>query len=192
MEKDDLRQKYLDIRRYEHLNIRGDALEPLYSSLYGVPDFAEADTVMLYMAKDTEVPTKPIVSKLLDEGKNVVLPRVDLETKTLKVYQIKSLEELEISMLDILEPKLIYSPVDPKTIDVIIVPGIAFDLSGNRLGRGGGYYDKFLDFSSAPKLAICYDAQIADNLPAQAHDVKMDYIITEKRVLSSKEVPDDS
>jgi 5-formyltetrahydrofolate cyclo-ligase len=192
MDKDELRQKYRDIRRYENLKVRGNDLEPLYTNLYSIPEFSSANTLMLYMSKQTEVPTKPIVSKLLDEEKNVILPRVDADTKTMNAYQIKSLEELEISMLEILEPKLLYTPINPKDIDVIIVPGVAFDISGNRLGRGGGYYDRFLDLVSAPKIAICYDAQIAESLPSQAHDVKMDYIVTEKRILSSKEVSDDS
>ena len=71
----------------------------------------------------------------------------------------------------------------PKNVNLAIIPAVGFDVHGNRLGRGGGFYDRLLSKLKCPKIGVCFDLQIVDSLPVEAHDAKVDLIVTEKRII---------
>lgn len=91
------------------------------------------------------------------------------------------MDDLKKGAYGILEPSVVKT-ADEKDIDVILVPGLAFDRHGGRMGFGKGYYDRLLETSIAVKIGLCYDFQLFDTIPTESHDVPMDFIITEKEI----------
>lgn len=137
--------------------------------------FANAKTVVLYCSLPDEVDTMPLLRGTTD--KTILLPKVTGDT-TMQIRIFKSEKDLAVGAFNIMEPQ---GPVftDYDTIDVVVVPGMAFDNKGNRLGRGKGYYDRFL--STLPsyiyKIGVCFDFQKFDNIPSDSNDVRMDIVI---------------
>ena len=114
-----------------------------------------------------------------------MVPIADLKKRVLYHSEIKDFSDLEIGTFGVLEPKEeCIRPVMPEKLDIVIVPGLAFDLQGNRIGYGGGFYDGFLKGLSAPKIALAYEWQIVNCVPSDEHDVKVDKIVTEDRIYS--------
>ncbi|SHH53271.1 5-formyltetrahydrofolate cyclo-ligase [Clostridium collagenovorans DSM 3089] len=142
--------------------------------------------IMLYYSFKNEVSTEKYITKLLNSDFNVILPYSQISTKAIIPYLIKNLkEDLSKSSFGILEPNININSVFPiDKIEVVVIPGIAFDIQGNRMGFGAGFYDRFLiKNENMIKIAICYDFQLLNSIPNEPHDVKMDIIITEERVL---------
>jgi 5-formyltetrahydrofolate cyclo-ligase len=119
----------------------------------------------------------------LDSGKKIAFPTVVGEE--LFFCEVKDLSSLKKGKFGIMEPRATGKALMPEEADVLVVPGVAFDLNGHRIGYGKGYYDKTLHrLEGRGKLVgLCYDFQLVDEILAEAHDVKMDLIITEKRVV---------
>lgn len=142
--------------------------------------------IMLYYSFKNEVSTEKYILKLLNNDFNVILPYSKVSTRSIIPYLIKNLkEDLSKSSFGILEPNININSVFPiDKIEVVVIPGIAFDIDGNRMGFGAGFYDRFLiKNENMIKIAICYDFQLLNSIPNEPHDVKMDIIITEERVL---------
>lgn len=142
--------------------------------------------IMLYYSFKNEVSTEKYILKLLNNDFNVILPYSKVSTRSIIPYLIKNLkEDLSKSSFGILEPNInINSVFSIDKIEVVVIPGIAFDIEGNRMGFGAGFYDRFLiKNENMIKIAICYDFQLLNSIPNEPHDVKMDIIITEERVL---------
>ena len=150
-------------------------------------EFQQAKIILLYYPKDDEVDTKAAIVAALEKKKVVCLPCTDRKTGTITACAISGLDgrkDLEKAAFGIPEPKKDgRKTVAPKKIDVIVVPGIAFDLHGDRVGHGLGYYDKFLAAAKgASKIAIAFDFQVVDEkIVCDSHDARVDEIITEKR-----------
>lgn len=141
--------------------------------------------VLIYMDFRTEVRTQGIVRFLYENKINVFVPRVNFDTNELEIVPLLDDTKLELSKYGILEPTKDYAPVLEKIIDLIIVPGSAFTPSLQRLGYGGGYYDKlFARVGDVFKLAICFDLQIVGSLPVEATDIPVDAVVTENRVFA--------
>lgn len=139
-----------------------------------------AKVVMTYVSMGSEADTIRLIEGLLAEGKRVAVPVV--AGKELEVSYITSLNELAPGRFGIFEPKeQFFKRCSPMDIDVVIVPGIAFDKKGHRIGYGAGYYDRFLPRTRAFKIGICHDECIVDDTFAQPHDIAVDYIITDLR-----------
>ncbi|MFA8432924.1 MAG: 5-formyltetrahydrofolate cyclo-ligase [Marinifilaceae bacterium] len=139
-------------------------------------DFQEAKTIMLYWSMEDEVHTHEFVCKWAQK-KRIILPCVDGDQLLLKEF--KGLDTLvDGDLFGIPEPD---GPVfeKPEEIDLILVPGVAFDTKKNRMGRGKAYYDRLLKSVDAFKLGICFDFQLLDEVPVDEHDVKMNLIISE-------------
>jgi len=149
--------------------------------------FTKAKTVLIYASFRSEVETLSMIKDSLMTGKRVVLPKVDREKHMLKLYEIKDMGELKSGYMGIPEPSLPDERlVNLNEIDIVIIPGAAFDYSGNRLGYGAGYYDILLSGRKRrmPVIALAYEEQIVDSIPAEDHDVKVDMIVTDKRVIT--------
>ena len=171
--KQELRQA---IRRQKQMFSGDDASEAL-RQLRQHPRLINADTLLLYSALQDEVPTQSLLDELVAQGKTVLLPRVVSDTD-MELRQYTGLQDLQVGAFGILEPtgKLF---TDYEKIDVAVVPGMAFDKEGHRLGRGKGYYDRFLRLlPKTYKIGICFSWQLVDNVPTDEHDILMDQIMT--------------
>jgi 5-formyltetrahydrofolate cyclo-ligase len=156
-----------------------------------LPEYQRAQTVLFYLDVRSEVRTRNDLGKALASGKKIVVPYcVDGE---LELFHLESEDELSVGMYRILEPKpelrtVAAKRVDVDDIDLIIVPGVAFDRRGGRTGHGKGYYDKMLEHArhDTPLVALAFECQLFDEIPMQDHDVFMDKVITEKAVYEGR------
>lgn len=156
----------------------------IHAKLFLLPIFQRAKIIFLYVSKIDEVDTRAFMLSLLKKKKCVVVPRV--EEKELHLHTIKNFGHLEKGAFGILEPKKHRPEVKPKSIDVAIVPGIAFDRSGHRIGYGHGYFDRLLKKMKCSKIGLAYDFQMVDNIETHPYDVPVDFVITEKKIYVSK------
>lgn len=154
--------------------------------LLHLPEFANAETIFAYASFRSEVDTMDFIRISLGMGKHIVVPKVDKENHRLRLYEIKNLEELVRGYMWILEPLVTEDRLRSlEDIELVIIPGAAFDICGNRLGYGAGFYDISLsEFKrKAPVIAPAYEEQIVESIPAEPHDVRVDKIVTERRVI---------
>ena len=159
---------------------RKNKSDKIMKSLFGLQKFKEAGVVMFFVSYRSEVNTHKMISEALKK-KIVVVPKTS--SKNIVPSVIKSLKELSPNKKGILEPRKV-KKIGLNKIDVVIVPGTVFDKRGNRIGYGHGYYDKFLKkVPNAVKIGLAFDLQVVKRLPNEKHDIPMDVIITEKRIL---------
>ena len=152
------------------------------------PEYNLAATVMFYVDVRAEVRTRHDLPDALASGKKIVVPWCN-DDGELELFHLESMDELEIGMYKILEPRQDLRSLEQKRVaveelDVIMVPGVGFDARGGRTGMGKGYYDKCLQHARADATltAVCFDCQIFDEIPVQEHDIYMDKVITESTV----------
>ena len=154
--------------------------------LFRLGEFADARVVMLFASFRSEVDTLPVIEHALGKNKTVILPRVDRKNRRLKLYNVKSTSELVTGYMGIPEPAEDRErEVQASGIEMVLMPGLAFDPAGNRIGYGGGYYDRLVDGMDPkpPLVAVAYEEQIVDRVPAEDHDILVDIIITDERVI---------
>ncbi len=145
------------------------------------PKFISSNSIFLYSSFASEVSTSSLIDCAKKDGKKVFLPILTKESE-LEFHLFESFSKMKKGKFGIPEPtSQIKSTADP---DLIIVPGVGFDLSLHRLGYVKGYYYKFLKSISSYKIGICFDFQIVSKIPSLAHDQKMDEIISEKRIVT--------
>ena len=140
------------------------------------PAVQSARTVLLYSALPDEVPTQQLIDQLVAQGKTVLLPRVVSDTD-MELRRYTGRHDLQAGAFGIMEPTgALFT--DYAAIDVAIVPGMAFDAAGHRLGRGKGYYDRFLSrIPQVYKIGLCFSWQIVGEVPCDAHDIVMDQVL---------------
>ncbi|MCH7573090.1 MAG: 5-formyltetrahydrofolate cyclo-ligase [Planctomycetes bacterium] len=159
------------------------------SRLCSLEAFLHARVVMLYMPLATEVDVTPIALKCFQLGKTVCVPKVDWKRLDMIAVEVNAIDDrvMDIDEHGIRTPKQ-GQPIPPSMLDLIVAPGLAFDSHGRRLGRGGGFYDRFLARTrdSAVLVGIAFDGQIIDDIPSQDHDVMVDIVITERRITNAK------
>jgi len=151
----------------------------ILSKLSSLSLFQKARKILCYISFDNEVYTHGFIKKYAKE-KEMYVPVV--KGKEIIPSLIKEWQELRTGAYGILEPSEIKA-IEPEKIEMAIIPGIAFDIHGYRLGYGKGYFDRLLKKTNAFKIGIAFDFQILENVPHEGHDVRMDAIITEKRIL---------
>ncbi len=147
-------------------------------------EYANACSVALYVATHAEIPVAGIIAEALLSGRAVILPTVT--SNGLVFREILSQADLCQGRFRIPEPRVICKSWSPADIDVFVIPGVAFDHYGRRLGYGMGYYDKALKMleGMGRLVGFCYDFQLVDSIDHEPHDVLMDRVITEQRVLT--------
>jgi 5-formyltetrahydrofolate cyclo-ligase len=140
--------------------------------LFSNESIKKARTILLYASLEDEVDTHPFIHKYFKE-KQLLLPVVNKDYLQIHLYE----DEIKLGAFNIEEPT---GPIfnDYDRIDLVIVPGMAFDKKMHRIGRGKGYYDKLLPSIKAPKYGICFDFQFFEHIPSEVHDVKMDAVFT--------------
>lgn len=150
-----------------------------------IEQYKNAKSVMVYISLGNEVDTTEIIRDAFSSGKNVLVPVTDSETYEISAHKITVTTEFEKGTFSVKEPKERVC-FDKNEIDVVVVPGIAFDRHGGRIGFGKGCYDKFLKGTKAIKIGFCYDFQLVEHIETESNDVSMDYIITEKEIIRGK------
>ncbi|MBI4173545.1 MAG: phosphoribosylamine--glycine ligase [Candidatus Aenigmarchaeota archaeon] len=152
--------------------------------LQRLPGYRNAKSILFYVSAGTEVHTHDLIMQAVKAGKQVVVPSVNAQQQVLELAEIKSFWELAPGNYGILEPKPEYRrPFDPGRAELAIIPGLAFDWNGNRLGRGKGYFDRLLPQLHCPKIALAYAAQLVEVVPATFRDARVDKIVTESGVI---------
>ncbi len=162
--------------------------EIICNHLMDTPEYKAAKTVLWYVDVRSEVRTRHHFPKALGKGQKVVVPYcVD---GLLDLFLLESMDELSQGMYRILEPRadlrdLPGKRIFPQELDLVVVPGVAFDLRGGRMGHGFGYYDKLLEHvkPGTPLLALAFECQVYNEVPVASHDVFMNAVITEKGVI---------
>ncbi len=185
--KKDLRQKAVRGRNALSLEQRTRMEGDIRARLYALEQFKEADKVLFYSSFRTEVNTEIMIRESLEMGKTVILPRVLHEENRLTKHVINGLDELIINQMGIAEPDMEkHSQVVVEDIHMLVIPGLAFDPKGARIGYGGGYYDRLLHRIKGKRTiaALAFEAQIFEGLPMENHDIPVDYIITEQRTIN--------
>jgi 5-formyltetrahydrofolate cyclo-ligase len=195
-EIDEFQKRKAEIRAQAHANrnqqLNKEALSlEICRTFMALPEYAAARTVMFYVDVRSEVRTRHSLNEALATGKRIVVPYcVEQE---LELFQLTQMDELAVGMYKILEPrvelrKLPEKRIAPRDLDLIMVPGVAFDKTGARMGHGFGYYDKLLQHAraDAPFVALAFECQLFPEIPTQEHDIFMDKIITEKAVYAGQ------
>lgn len=183
-QKEQLRHEMLEKRKKLHQNEVGFLSRQILDHLYRSSVFIEAEHIMTYMSYPQEVQTDRLVLKALELKKHVSVPVCIRKEVTLFPSEITSLDMLETGYFGLREPKKeLLHPVPGEEIDLIIVPGVVFDRSGNRIGHGMGYYDRFFQSipPSIPKIALAFDYQVIEQvLQPDPWDIPLNGLITEK------------
>ncbi len=144
--------------------------------------YKNAGTIMLYLPLGNEIDTSKILKTAFADGKRCILPVTDQKTGVITPCEVDEGTEFKKGAFSVLEP-IEKKIVEKELIDVFLVPGIAFDKKGARVGFGKGCYDRLLCDISAIKIGYCYDFQICDEIPSEGHDIKMDFLITESGLI---------
>jgi len=150
--------------------------------LSGLPEIQEARALLGFASFGGELPTDPVMAWVIASGRRLLMPYVD--GAALRAAEVRAVEELAPGYRGIREPVQRVA-VDPSEADVILVPGVAFDVHGHRLGYGGGFYDAFLAGipRRAPRVGLCFDLQVVDDVPTDEGDENVDLIVTPERVI---------
>ena len=181
-----VRERVLAARDALPLPLRAAAATAIAARMVALSSWTNARTVLLTLAFRSEWDTLPLARAALAAGKTVAVPRVDSGARMLELRVIRDpLADVVLGYQGIPEPRLECPLVAPGAIDWVLVPGVAFDRSGGRLGYGGGFYDRLLPLvaANAARIAGAYDLQVVAQVPAAPHDLPVDAIVTETRTL---------
>jgi 5-formyltetrahydrofolate cyclo-ligase len=148
------------------------------------PQLQSARTILFYAPLADELDVWPLLEKLLKSQKICALPAFNEETQFYSARQVKNLEtDIFPGKFGVSEPLLELEEIPLNKFDLVLVPGMAFDFGGNRLGRGKGFYDRILTEVSGIKCGVAYDFQVQESIPTEAHDAKVNFIFTPTRCL---------
>lgn len=165
---------------------RSDAI---LQNLLSVPGFFRADTVHAYISsKNNEADTHELVRLLLKQRKRVVVPVADRESGTMRHAEIRSLSELVGGDFGILVPRMV-RPVPADALQAVVVPALAADRRGHRVGYGAGFYDRFLAGITVPTFVLAYDFQLIPQVPNEPTDVPVSFVVTEEEVIPTRNLP---
>lgn len=185
--KEKIRQEMLGLRRSQRKKERLEKSRAIKRKLFSLEDFVEARTVSFYLSMESEVQTYQMVTEALTIGKKIVVPCINTAQGRLTLSEVKDPDkELVPGPYTILQPGEKYCrPVPLDQVDLMILPGLAFDHRGHRLGFGKGFYDKLLSQKREGTMCVglAFQFQVLDEIPALSHDVPMEIIITEKIVI---------
>jgi 5-formyltetrahydrofolate cyclo-ligase len=165
---------------------RRAASQSIAAAVAGLPSYAAASTVLLTLPFRSEWDTRTLVGAALDAGKTVVLPRVVTDARMLVLHAIRDpAGDVDAGYRGIPEPRPGCPVVAPQSIDWALVPGVAFDAAGGRLGYGGGFYDRLLPLFApdVARVAGAFALQLVDRVPTALHDLRVHAIVTERQTI---------
>ena len=182
MTKHLLRTQFREKRRALLPDLAGEKSLAITRKLLELKEYKDASSVLFYVSKAEEVDTHDVIKEALASGKKVYLPKI--KGDFLMICPLLNYEDLQPGEFGILEPCEPASPTQPKDIDLIVIPGVAFDKKGNRLGFGKGHYDRLLKETRGFKVGLAFDEQLLDELPVEEHDVPLDLLLTDSHTLT--------
>jgi len=157
----------------------------IFTKLVNSEFYKKASVIFIFVSFGGEVDTHQIITRAISDGKIICVPRIQSKATGIEVFKINGLAELKPGYYDILEPLEKCPEVDSENIDLIIMPGVAFDRLGGRVGYGAGFYDIFLNKMNrkVDKIALAYQFQVLDEVPMNELDATIDGIITEAEII---------
>ncbi len=183
-----LRARMIGARDALDEGVRADASLAIVTRIAALPSFAAARCVLVTLPFASEWDSRPLALAALASGKTLVVPRVNNASRMLELHVVTDIvRDVTTGYKDIPEPLPALPQVAPETIDWILVPGVAFSPEGSRLGYGGGYYDRLMITlqPAAARIAGAFDAQIVAHIPAASHDLSVDLVVTESRIMTA-------
>lgn len=181
--KNKLRNKYKDIRKNMSIDYKKKFDLSIFNKLISLEAYKNADTILTFVSTDIEVDTHRLINYSLENGKKVAVPKCIDGTRNMEFYIINSLNDLEVATFSVLEPKTqICEKLENFNNSICIIPGLAFDLEGYRLGYGKGYYDRFLGNYNGLKIGICYCSCTLNKLIRGKFDRNVDLLVTDKYI----------
>ncbi|MBU0667990.1 MAG: 5-formyltetrahydrofolate cyclo-ligase [Candidatus Peregrinibacteria bacterium] len=180
--KKQIREQILYKRTQQSPRDKAPKDKKIIETIEKLPEFQNAQNILIYIAIHGEVDLSQLFNKYKG-SKNFILPRLNQSDSSLILYHIKSLDDLEKGTFSIPEPKEDLEKIPLEKIDLAIIPGVAFALDGNRIGYGGGSFDRLLLKLNCTKIGIAYQFQIVENIAGEDHDQKVDLIITEANII---------
>jgi 5-formyltetrahydrofolate cyclo-ligase len=184
-DKSTIRKEFLRKRDSIPSEVRRAKNRIIEENLLSLDEFRTASVIFFFASFRTEVDTSGLIKSTLSAGKRVLLPKVDSKKHELLLFGIRDLRDLIPGCMGIPEPPVLETGANINDVDLVIIPGAAFDLHGNRIGYGGGYYDRLLSGlqKNIPIIAPAYEEQIAELLPSEPHDISVNVIVTDLRVV---------
>ena len=189
--KNDIRKQILKSRDELDYEISIEKSRKAAENVVKSDIFAKAENIMVFSSFRSEIGTIDIINAIFANRKKLFMPLSLMETNEIVTCLILSLDDLELGNYGILEPKKKSIFIgDSKELDLIIVPGAAFDMNGHRIGYGAGYYDRLLSRPDikAVSIGLCFDMQIVPYVPTSKHDISLDYLVTEKGVCKIEKI----
>ena len=184
LDKKKTRQTVLQQRRAFSALEKTQAEQRMLKFLQSWDVFKQAETIHIFISKTDEPDTSPIIESAWELGKTVAVPCVVPDTFKLFHSQLNTFKDLSSGALGVLEPSpKVRVAMNPENFDLVIIPGVAFDHLGGRLGYGKGYYDRFLEQTGAFRLALAFDFQVLVRVPTEKLDVSMNAILTESGII---------
>ena len=186
--KGDIRRRTLAARKLQPPEERESKSREICRQIAQIEEYQNAQTILFYMPIRGEANITPLLQARLREGRKCLLPKCGDE-RLLELFYINDLDlDLTIGKFNILEPCGRAIPCTAEGISVIIVPGVAFDAYGRRIGYGKGYYDRLLSSlrGKTALIAPAFELQLVDSIPADACDMPVDYIVTERRFIDCR------
>ena len=177
-----------------HLRARLEKISPAVRAVESIElcerlqaQIPSARTILFFAPLPDELDVWPMLELALALGTNCALPFFDAEKKTYGAKLLKNLAtDIVIGKFGVREPAASCAEISLDKFDLILVPGMAFDVGGHRLGRGLGFYDRLLEKASGVKCGVCHDFQLLEKIPAEAHDAQVDFIFTPSRAVRRK------
>lgn len=185
-QKSSIRQEALRRRRALSVGVSARHSQAIADQLlHAMPPLASARCIGLYAASPDEVQTSALATRLFAAGKKLCFPRViEQADRTMAYAAVTAWEELIPGFADILEPPQSAPMVAADAIDCLCLPGVAFDPAGHRVGRGAGYYDRWLRTYHGCRIGLAFECQMYPILPPDPHDQRVDWIVTEQRTIA--------
>lgn len=187
--REEIRARMRRLRAQLEAPAQEKATDRVSRHILSLDAYKNARTVMAYAAARGELSLAPVMEDALASGKRLVLPRCEAPG-VMTARWVRSMDELEEGAYGLLEPRCTCEIIPCGEIDLILAPGTAFDREGNRIGQGGGYYDRFLPGTRAARVGICHGFALFEHLHAQEHDAKMDAVVTPEGVYAINQEDD--
>ena len=181
-DKEGLRKNLLRKRLGISTSVTSLKSQAIAKQLLAIAKIRNKNNFSAYLPINNEVDTRKIIDELIQKGSNIFVPAFLTTNNDYLFTGFDGWQNLEEGPKGILQPKS-FKPIDPSFIEVAILPGLAFSKEGVRLGYGKGVFDKLLSKSKALRIGLAYDFQIVDEIPQEKHDLVMDLVVTEERVI---------
>ena len=187
-QKTTIRKEILEKRKSQDPQVSAAQSRSITGTLIGRKEFQTANRILIYLSKDGEVGTDHLLGRAFELGKRVCVPVVDRGNDELRISELPGPEiDFRLGAFGVREPaEGDLNFVTPDQIDLVVVPGLAFDRRGGRIGYGKGYYDRLLSrlSSQVPRIALAFEFQVLDTVPQDVKDIQVDTIITEKNTMN--------